>query len=240
MKRFFALLLVLLLLFSTASAQLDLRGYDKKEKPRYQYLSFGQYPYEKDGSVRPQLWRVLTVEENIAFLITEHIIDCKQYHFEKDTDINNPLQYKDTLMCEFCNTELLSTLFTEEEQSVLLPLDDERGLIGPGTCEELQNPATGFSKAKYGENKTRQAIGTPYAFAQGLKRITRVGGSWYFTADWRRLGMRWIVGDNGHISCVGSDRFGGVRPVIYIDLTRLESTGGQGTEKDPFIVKVIP
>ena len=220
--------------FSTAFAQAELRGYDRKQKPKYQYVAFGEYPYEADGTVRPQLWRALIVEDNVAFLITETIIDFVQYHSEKDTDPENPLQYKDTLMYAFCNGELLSTLFTAEEQALLLPLSGDRGLIGLGTCEELQNLATGFSKAKYTEDKNRQAIGSPYAYAQGLKRIDSKGHSWFFTADWRRPGMRWIVGDNGHISCVGADRFGGVRPVIYVDLTKVECKGGDGTRENPY------
>ena len=235
MKRFLALLLILVLCASPALAQMELHGYDRSLKPKYQSVAFGQYPYEKDGTVRPQLWRVLTVEEDVAFLITETIIDFVQYHSAKDTDPANPLNYPDSLMHAFCNTTLLSTLFTPEEQALLLPLSGDRGLIGLGTCEELQNPATGFSKAKYPEDKNRQAIGSPYAYAQGLRRIDSKGHSWYFTADWRRLGMRWIVGDNGHISCVGSDRFGGVRPVIYVDLTKVDCKGGEGTKESPYL-----
>ena len=232
MKRFLALLLIVVCCASVAQA--ELRGYDRSQKPRYEYVSFGEYPYEKDGTVRPQIWRALIVEDDVAFLITETIIDFVQYHSEKDTDPENPLQYKDTLMYDFCNTTLLSTLFTPEEQALLIPLSHERGLIAPGTCEELQNPATGFSKAKYTEDKNRQSIGSPYAYAQGLKRIDSKGHSWYFTADWRRLGMRWIVGDNGHISCVGSNRFGGLRPVIYVDLTKVTVKGGDGTIESPY------
>lgn len=235
MKRFLALLLILMLTVPSALAQMELRGYDRSQKPKYQYVSFGEYPYEKDGTVRDQLWRVLIVEDDVAFMITETIIDFVQYHSEKDTDKNNPLQYKDTLMYEFCNTTLLNTLFTPEEQALLIPLSGERGLIGLGTCEELQNPATGFSKAKYTEDKNRQSLGSPYAHEQGLRRIDGKGHSWYFTADWRRLGMRWIVGDNGHISCVGADRFGGVRPVIYVDLTKVDVKGGEGTKESPFV-----
>lgn len=234
MKRFFALCMALCLLAGGALADTEsVRGYQKGEG--YQYVTYGRYPYEEDGTVRPQLWRVLTVEDGIAFLITEEIIDFVQYHSQKDKDKENPLRYEDTLMYAFCNGEMLDALLTERERAALVPLSGERGLIGLGTCEELQNPATGFSRAKYTEDRRRQAVGTPYAYARGLRRIDRKGHSWYFTADWRRLGFRWIVGDNGHISCVGSDRFGGVRPVMYVDLIRVRSASGDGTADSPFV-----
>lgn len=226
-----ALLLICLLAPAFAQAQVEARGYESRT---YQYVAYGKYPYEADGTETDLLWRILTVEDNTAFMITEYVIDYVQYHPEKDKDKNNPLDYCNSSMCHYLNTTCIDRMLTQEQRTPLLEMENGRGLLSLATTAELQNPETGFSRAKYTEDKRRQALGTPYAHELGLRRIDKKGHVWYFTADWRRLGFRWIVGDNGHISCVGTDRFGGVRPVIYMDLSKLECTGGEGTKEDPF------
>jgi octaprenyl-diphosphate synthase len=49
---------MLLPCLSCAEEQNTLRGYDTRTR-KYQYASFGVYPYEKDGTPAPVLWRVL-------------------------------------------------------------------------------------------------------------------------------------------------------------------------------------
>lgn len=232
LKRFLCLLLLLALLPCAGTAE-TVRGYEKGEE--YQYVVFGRYPYDEDGTVKPLLWRVLIVRDGVAFMITDAIIDFIQYNLVKDTDKNDPLDYPDSLIAQYCLGEGLRTMFTAEEQTALTDMGGGRGVLSLATTEELQNPETGFSRAKYTVDKRRHAKGTPYAYAKGLKKIVAQGYSWYWTADWRRLGFRWIVGDNGHISCVGSDRFGGLRPVIYADLSKVQNASGKGTADDPYV-----
>ena len=58
MKRFCSMLAVVLMLTSAcAFAAPELRGYNKKEG--YQYIQFGAFPQEADGTVKPILWRIL-------------------------------------------------------------------------------------------------------------------------------------------------------------------------------------
>ena len=80
----------------------------------------------------------------------------------------------------------------------------------------------------------RCTTGTPYAFAQGLRRIN--DKSWYWTTDWRAPGRRWIVGDNGHISVSGLDREGGIRPICYVKTDMLAIAGGEGTLENPYVL----
>ena len=232
-KRWIAWMMGLIcLLPAVAAAQVEVRGYERGNG--YQYVLYGRYPYEKDGGEQELLWRVLTVEDNRAFLMTEYVIDYVQYHPQKDKDPDCPLDYKDSAICHYLNTTCIDRMLTEEQRQPLFEMENGRGLLSLATTEELQNPQTGFSRAKYTVDKRRQAVGTPYAYQLGLRRIDRSGHVWYFTADWRRLGFRWIVGDNGHISCVGTDRFGGVRPVMYVDVTQVDCVEGAGTLEDPF------
>lgn len=173
---------------------------------------------------------------DLVCMITEYIIDVAMYHPVKDEMYKTALDYANTQIRETLNKEILPVLFTEQEQSVLADMPDRGLLSAPSRKGELFNNAYGFISEDFGVHPARAATGTPYAFAQGLPRIS--GYSWYWTTDWRRYGYRWIVGDNGHISVSGCDREGGVRPLCYIHTNQIEITGGTGTLEDPFVLSV--
>lgn len=258
----FACLLSLALALPCAQAEApQLSGFNKETR-KYQYVTFGQYPYSEEGETAPVLWRVLgpgipdktdiisegnhrdfdekkyankdelTQENDDVFcFITEYIIDTVMYHEVKDEQ-GDPLDYAEAMIYDALNGEVIDTLFTEEEQSVLVHMP-ERGLLSaPSRKGELFNNAYGFVSEDFGEHPRRCTTGTPYAFAQGLRMIN--GNSWYWTTDWRRYGYRWIVGDNGHISVSGCDREGGIRPICYVRTDRLEIAGGEGTKDNPY------
>ena len=266
-----ALLCCLLLLMPDRASAVLLRGFTgldpKHSSDGYQYVTFGRYPYEKDGTEAPVLWRVLgpgtpgeddVINEGSApprkwkkaantdapggedadvyCLMSEYILDMVLYHDVKDTDRGPALDYVDSLMYQSMNGDFLGRLFTPEEQAVLVWMP-QRGLLGlPTRKGELFRADYGFTPEDFTEWQARRAVGTPYAYGQGLKRIAHY--SWYFTADWRRYGSRWIVGDNGHISVSGVNRKGGVRPVCYVHADRLQALGGSGTMEDPLRLQV--
>ena len=235
-RRFLCLLTAMLFVTSgTATAHAQLRGYERNHG--WEFVLWGEYPYEADGTPENVMWRVLTVSDDVAFMITESIIDFVHYHSEKDTDPERPLNYVDTLMSRFCNEECLSTMFSADEQAALIEMEDGRGKLSCPTFDELTDTATGFPSGK-GKNTRRNAWGTPYAYHKGLKKLGSNRCSWYFTATWRRPGFRWIVGDDGHISVVGSDRIGGVRPVIRLDLSKIEIVSGDGTRNAPYLLEI--
>ena len=118
-------LLALLPCLAIAEEAPVLRGYDTQTR-KYQYATFGVYPYDKDGTEAPVLWRVLgrgipaaddvigkdtydhmakkyanrdefTVENDDVFLlITEYIIDTVLYHPVRDEADGPGLDYADT------------------------------------------------------------------------------------------------------------------------------------------------
>lgn len=263
-----ALVLLMLPLSAAAQEPAALTGYNT-DTHRYQYVSFGAYPYGEDGAEAPVLWRVLgagvpggddvinernsldfkdkkyanedvfTEETADVFcLMTEYIIDTVLYHDVKDEQGGTPLDYADSMMYAALNGEVIDRLFTQEEQSVLVEMP-ERGLLSvPSRKGELFRRDYGFVNEDFVALPRRCTTGTPYAFAQGLRRIN--GNSWYWTTDWRRYGARWIVGDNGHISVSGVNRTGGIRPVCYVHTDRLQIAGGDGTKDSPYILEVIP
>ena len=260
------LLLLLVSSFSVAEETPALQGYDLKTR-KYQYATFGVYPYEKDGTQAPVLWRVLGrgvpaeddvigkdtydhmakkyanrdefTEENddVFLLMTEYIIDTVLYHPVRDVLDGPGLDYADTHVRYVLCTEVINRMFTKEEQAALVPMP-HRGLLSlPSRRGELFHPDYGFVEEDFTKLKRRCTTGTPYAYEQGLRKI--VGDySWYWTTDWRAPGRRWIVGDNGHISVSGLDREGGIRPICYVKTDMLRITGGDGTKDNPFIFEL--
>ena len=69
---------LLLLMTSTAAGGRALRGYNKEEG--YVYLHLGRYPQTEDGGVEPILWRVLTADDEKAYLLSEYILFARALH----------------------------------------------------------------------------------------------------------------------------------------------------------------
>lgn len=274
--RFSALISVcLLLVFAPCvccaqdAAPAVLSGYHA-ESYSYQYVTFGTYPYEADGTAAPVLWRVLgpgvpggddviCVEhaddfkikkekyangddftdemQDVFCLMTEDIIDALLYHDARDVIDGPALDYQDAILYDTMNSEVIGRLFTQAEQAALVDMPG-RGLLSPPSRKgELFRRDYGFVNEDFTKNPRRRAVGTPYAFEQGLRHINGAR-SWYWTTDWRRYGQRWIVGDDGHISVSGVDRIGGIRPVCYVHTDMLCILGGDGTIENPYQLAV--
>ena len=78
MKRIIALLLTALLMVSCALADVALHGYDAKSG--YVYVTLGQCPQDADGGVEPIVWRVLSVEDGRAYLLSEYVLEARPIH----------------------------------------------------------------------------------------------------------------------------------------------------------------
>ena len=250
-----------------AEETVSLRGYDAETRS-YQYVTFGRYPYEEDGTEAPVMWRVLgrgvpgeddvlvqkdaaafnkekyangddfTPEtEDVYCLMTAHIIDTVLYHDVRDELDGPALDYQDALIYKTLNGEILNRLFTPEEQSVLVEMPGRGKLSPPSRKGELFRTEYGFIAEDFTKARNRPGMGTPYAFAQGLRHVNGKY-SWYWTTDWRRYGQRWIVGDDGHISVSGVDREGGIRLVVYVHADQLNILGGDGTGENPYQLAV--
>ena len=212
---------------------IEWRGYLKKGQ--YQYVLFGTYPTQKDGTTEPVLWRILGINDGVACLMTEYVVDFIVFNQEKDTDLANPLPYKESYICKLLNEQIVYEMFTEDERCYLVEMEDGRGLLSvPTVMCELRNPEYGFLNGNYTVDKRRQAKGTPYAHQKGLVKASGNANSWYWTTDWRKPGYRWIVGNNGHISVHSILKHGGLRAICYVDILKIACFSGTGTRTDPF------
>ena len=189
---------------------------------------------------------VITPEnEDVWCLMTEYIVDFHRYNQVRDTRDGKALEYKDSEMFRFLNDFSLERdengkpvglpgwMFTENEIESLVYMPDRGYVSLPSRRGELFRFDYGFINEDFREWLPRQATGTKYAFDQGLKYIVDCW-SWYWTTDRRRVGFRWIVGDNGHTSVAGAEREGGVRLICYPHMDMMECLGGSGTLNDPY------
>ena len=259
MKKHIAILLAfacLLCVYASAEGN-ALRGYETKQG--YQYIQLGEFPQDADGTVRPILWRVLSVDETQAYLLSEFILFNNRVHPDDKEYIAFDAAFNQTEMYALLNgpftgnpisieeqeklkaKERLGRVhiaevcfkdqaFTQQEQEMLVT-DEELGMVFLASADDLKNSAMGFTGAKQ-----RQALGTEYALANGLFRYQN-GTSPYWTRSQslsHAYGTRCtkVDGNLGYIRCVVMNE--GCRPAIRLSLEAFDPVGGSGTMEDPF------
>lgn len=257
-KRIFMLALALtVVLDACAMAQEDfcLRAYDQG----YQYVQLGEFPQDADGTARPILWRVLSVDDTQAYLLSEYILFNNRVHPDDNEYIAFNAAFNQTEMFRVLNgpfeRQLLSAqeeaalkkrqrigrvhiaeicfkdeAFTPAEQRMLME-DEELGMVFLASAEDLKNPEMGFASSKQ-----RKAYGTEYALQNGLFQYQN-GSSPYWTRSQSKsfaYGTRCtkVNGDLGYIRCVVMNE--GCRPAVRLLLDGLTPTGGDGTIENPY------
>ncbi len=256
MSRFLKLLslcLAALLLAAPAAFGEELRGYSKQLKPHYQYVQMGTYPYEADGTKRPVLWQILSVDGHEALLFCDIILDVHQVILcdsKKDSENRNfrrLTDYTQSDLYAWMNSEMLSTLFGDDPMVRAL-VETHNGVMYPLTDEQMLTPAYGYSAGRYGEYPERRCKATPYAksikmypdWGQKLYVYDSYGTSPYWVIGFKSKTeaniMMQLCGYDGHLSWGVYTRTGvGVRPALTLDLNMCTVTGGSGTVEDPFV-----
>ena len=239
-----ALFLLLLL-----PAQAEIQGYVKGQG--YNYVYFGQYPYDRDGTVQPVLWRVLAVQDNKALMLTEYLIDTDQVIFVTDEKIIENHSYR--RIEKFEESDLFPKLSTEYVDRLLgddpirnaLVAQPNGAILFMLNDEDYVNTDYGFEKSRWAEwparIKSHEAQGTPYAVKQrGLYVAYQNDMSPYWVAtvksptDYKLQ----IVGFNGHLSYGAYTRVNiGLRLAVQLDLNQIEISGGQGSKQSPYQVR---
>ena len=243
-RRRAALLLALMCALAVlpAGAETALRGYTKSDG--YVYAALGRYRQDEDGGVRPIVWRVLRVENDRAYVVSEYVLINHRIHPDDQEYIAFGGEFRKTEMWDFLNGEFAQEAFTEEEWNALVDTE-EFGRMFLLSKEDLKDKSIGF-----GTDKSRKAWGTPWALAQmtvnekynrveqALFRYrsergshspywTRTQGSNKYSANCTKA-----KGDIGWIRVVVQNE--GCRPACWLDLTRLTVAGGSGTLEDPY------
>ena len=235
MKRLICALLALLLALSSGLACAEeLRGYTKDEG--YVYINLGRYPQKEDGTVLPLLWRVLTVDEEKAYLCSEYILFAMPMHVNYTEYKTIGSDFGQTELCHYLNGEFADAAFTEEELSLLQDFETY-GKVFLLDSSDLKSKEVGM-----GVGEGLKAWGTEYAIkVTGLYVFRPRFGSHspYWTRNQSTTDLRHArcTKDGGQLGHIVSDRENeGVRPAVYLDLRLAEIVSGTGTMDDPFIV----
>lgn len=236
------LMLTVLILSTCALAEgTALRGYDKTDG--YVYLTLGDFPQTAEGERLPILWRVLSVEDGRALLLSEYVLEARRIHGDYKEYANKPThKTKPGFNGDFTRTEMSLYLngdftanFTEAELALIRP-DESYGAFFLLSSDDLKNAAYGFTS-----NESRKAWGTEYALANGLFRYMANRGS--HSPYWTRTqstsntqGARCIKskGELGYINVITEDE--GMRPACWLDAAQAGIEGSTGTKDDPFVL----
>lgn len=235
LTRLIAMLLALLMLGASAAVAEEpaLRGYDKKDG--YVYLQLGEFTQTADGGVLPVIWRVLAVEEDRAFVVSEYVLEARRIHHDDKEWENTNADFTQTELWDYMNNEFAGKVFTEEELALIVDTE-EYGRLFLLTSDNLKDKSLGF-----GTDASRKAWGTEWAKANGLfvYRTVHKSHSPYWTmtqSSSAKYAARCTKakGDIGWIRVVVADE--GMRPACYLDMTQLAITGGAGTLEDPYTI----
>ena len=250
-KRLAAVLLLACLLAGCAAQAEDLRGYDKENG--YVYVNLGRYPQTREGEVLPILWRILTVDEEKAYLCSEYILFARPMH----PDLK---EYRDVIKGDFGQTELCRYLngpfteeaFTEEELEMLLPFENYGKIflldaadvtdksIGMGRETNMKREGPGLrawgTDWAIHNNNTEREKERLYVFQKKYGSHSPYWVRNQSTSDGRHARCTKDGGQLGHIE-VGRENEG-VRPAAYLLLDRCRIAGGAGTMEDPFVLEL--
>lgn len=256
MKKWIAMLLLLAqLLMLGASAEEAWCGYDEEDS--YLYVTLGTFPQTADGERLPILWRVLSVEGDRAYLLSEYVLEARRIHGDYQEYANKPTNKKkpgfdgdftQTELSLYLNGDFAQANFAPEELALLSP-DETLGRFTLLTGDDLKNKSYGFTS-----DQSRKAWGTEYAvshvnsygepnphkgddlFVYG-HRYGSHSPYWtrsQSTSDARHARCTKQKGDVGRINVITVDL--GMRPVCWLDLTKAVIRGGSGTMEDPYVV----
>lgn len=213
----------------------------------YTYVTFGSYPTDADGTVRPIVWRVLKNEKGEAYLLSEYILFGAPVH----GDYEHYKGWETSDLYNYLNGTFLNNAFTAEEQAALLQRTEDKALVTLITSDEMKDASIGFSS-----NASRLCESTAWAKILPDPPIfelpaTNKKGKWkplyiyskgkIYSPWWSRTQstdypheQRRVMdeGKIGRISTGNSDL--GVRPAVYVDLSLLHIQSGSGTLSSPY------
>lgn len=209
----------------------------------------GDGKIDENDEKEPIKWRVLSVDGDEAFLLSDTILDCEKYNQSKSKEhgiiwenctlrswLNGYGASANDDGIDYTADNFYNTAFTADEQSAIrtksVANDICAGCIesnfGNNTedpifllsYDEAINPEYGFSSVDT-DDKTRESKGTAYAATKGMWWDELMTGEWFLRTANLNYNASY-VSRFGFIMPNGYwlSNFGlGIRPVLYLDLS---------------------
>ncbi len=226
LKRLRTLALAALLLCAPVLGETALQGFAANKA--YQYVQFGAYPQEAAEEALPIVWRVLRVEDGVAYLLSDRILDVRRIH----GDQWNYQGFEHSELHAWLQDTFVGEAFTVEEAAALRE-DPVFGRVSLPDSDDIRDRDAGFT-----DDRSRYFYGTPYALEQGLYTYRGGGHSPIFTRTRsQRAHANRATKIDGTIGFIGveSDDLGLV-PVIWLDTAMVTAEGGSGTLEEPLVL----
>ena len=209
MRRLFSILLLFFMIPLHAGAETLLFGcYEQDNNP--------------ENGPEPISWIILERSDNRMFLVSEYVLDCRQYH----PKYNDHTFYETCALRAWLNETFYQEAFTEEErvrvQQVLNSNPKKKGYAskdGNDTEDVVFLLSFDEVEAFFPTKKDRVCEATPYAIANGVR--TKKGSAcpwWLRTSGRRQHHAACVTLDGGYydyfdISCPTN----GIRPAIWVN-----------------------
>ena len=195
----------------------------------YQYIEMGTFPQTLEGGQEPIIWRVLAVEENSAYLLSEYVLMNHRLHYDDTAYEISGGEFTQTEIYAYLNGEFL-TNFTSRELA-FIRIDNNGGLFTLPTKDDLKNKSYGFA----GDTE-RRGYPTAYAVNNGLFQYSNDSSPyWTRTQSTSHAYAAICTKEQGSLGYIRVEvQNEGLRPACYLLLDDLEFTGGSGTRNDPY------
>ncbi len=191
-------------------------------------VKFGRYFESSINSTSPIEWRVLTVKDDKALIITNKGIDCKAYH-----NIGGDISWDNSYIRRWLNRDFLSTAFDVSDRAYIIPttVSNPKNLFygtesGKITLDKIFLLSVSEAKLYFKDNESRTAEPTQYAKSKGLLCGENGKAWWWLRSSGNIKSYAADVDYGGDVDFYGSSAVKGknmVRPAMWVDVKVLNN-----------------
>lgn len=189
------------------------------------FIRFGKYPQSKNNNLPESIeWKVLTVNNKIALIISSYGLDVKKYN-ETFIDVT----WETSSLRKWLNKDFYDIAFTDSEKQQIFPVMNDNpnnpkfGTNGGDQTHDRIFLLSIDEAIKYFQSdEQRKCIATRFAKADGAAISSNLGTSWWWlrTPGGKNDAASYIY-DDGIISMIGiyvTREKGVVRPALWLKL----------------------
>ncbi len=193
------------------------------ENSKWDCIYFGNYVQGEDDRKTPIKWRILSVNGNDAFIMSDNILYERKYD-----DDGNDNTWENSSLREWLNNEFYNDAFNEAEKEAITEtkiytkhsiylketIEETTDKIYLLSSDEAVNKAYGFSPDADEDSSTRSAdMYTKYGYRNRYWNLRDSNSDYLGNQNFQ-------VGDYGQIVHGMMTEEAGVRPVCHIDLSK--------------------
>ena len=195
-------------------------------------VTFGVFEQDRntDNGSEPIEWRILTIGNGRALLLSQYVLDNLQYNEAK-----GDITWEDSTIRQWLNGEFYSDAFTSKEKKVIktIKLDNSQDAGNPKWIEILGGNDTkdkvfllSYSEilAYFENNKSAISTATSYAHKRGADEWFTDACTWWLRSPGRVQYDGCYVTTKGQPDTSSARDKRGIRPAIWVELAGITAT----------------